>query len=461
MRASSPASKDLWTLFEVDEDWVRITEELQNRPVSYAYLAPYILTNPSTPCRKTPSPANLFLSAKPSSEVLAPSPPISALSVRIETEYNEGAMETLTDSESTVNHIITPNMEDEDPFALDGVWHDSPVRQSRFGASPTDSARNPRIRRPFPLTLGSSNKSRPSSYSSLTLADEGADYSPPISPSPAGRSRKSPKLLSPIAIASPGVQQARRRSASGPPDITPPRAKRASHGRPDFPPTPLDLESALEDFLACCGERSSDLETGSFSDSDGESMSDTDLFYQRPKSFGYTSSEDEGRTEAFLSGVSTFPLPLPREYTPPRHRPASTQLLGLGIDLGSPTIFSLGSSETPVTPPPMHRRQLLPSLPIVPTPTSRHKADRRPPVKLPSNHSFLQSLSRGEEPFLTSPSSSITSCPVSPAGQVSSLGPYSSGGSASSAGSGSSGRSLPKRGAIPASWKLFAATNRI
>lgn len=191
------------------------------------------------------------------------------------------------------------------------------------------------------------------------------------------------------------------------------------------------------------------------SDSDSDGLLDADLFYRRPNSSVYTSSADDSRAEEGGSVASAFPLPPTREHTPRRPHPASSRTLGLAIDMGSPTLFS-PEPATPVTPPPAHRRGLWPSLPIIPTRTStRNGQSARPRVKLPGDHSFLQSLSRGDEPAAMSPLSDAPSSPLSPASQVDSVS------SSRSSGSALSGESLPKQGAIPASWKLFAATNRI
>ena len=300
-------------------------------------------------------------------------------------------------------------------------------------------------RRPPPLNLSQPpRKRRPTSwyrhhpFAAPRLLFNEAQLSDESQPLPDS------SLLSPLPVLSPGVFRARQRSASTPSPKSGAFDQSASCSSenlrllpsalpavnpcdsPDSEGSDIDLECVLQELLASCGEvspryladyssgwsvdrkpspdpsvRSSSVESGS----DGHS-SDLDLGYD----------------------LTSFPLRLARKLLSP---------IQLSPQLRTPTtpprllnpfvITTAAASATPATPMRMNE-------------TSNWTP------KLRGNHSFLQTLSRGEDTSPVSYASTFpTNMPLSPSNSF-----RSSASSSASAGSGK----LPKRMGLPDMWKV-------
>jgi len=164
------------------------------------------------------------------------------------------------------------------------------------------------------------------------------------------------------------------------------------------PDDPINLVSVLEDLLASCGENTWMSDS---SESDSASSDDSSIC---PSAF------------LFPSPPSHLPYPLPN----------STHCLSsLSALKSAPAVLK----RVLCTPPP-RKGPLLPACPDTPYTSTREKTATS--VKLSGDHSFLFSMSRGEDvdrSDLRSPSSS--------------------------AGSSSSSRSLPSRKGLPKQWTTF------
>lgn len=464
-----PVWKGLYTLEEVNEAWVRAREEFLDR--SNRFERNVSVDSPATSIATkhevSSSPDYHILSARASSQLLVPTPEPELASKAEMTTVNE-----LPVSQSDQQGTFTPPGGFEDPFDLDSAW----IRS--LEATPRETL-SPNTHRPPPLNLLRSYKELPTP---LNHTHPYAYQEEPSSMSSATRMKlpDHPILLSPLPIPSPGVWEARRVSAPG---ATSPSG-RAQRAEPHVYESELrwaqncafstnamvDLESAMEELLASAGERSADIlwlgdstlssPTSSHSEHD---MSETELFFMRPLSrlSRRPKHEDVGNDAGW-----SFPLPPVRpsrfDTLPPR--PPREDDMGLGLfhspdfdegelvihdDLGSP-VESSPPPETPRTPDPCVSRISAAS------PPRKKRRERTWKPQLTGDHSFLEALSRGEDPTAMSPVSEASTGPLSPLSPISqlSLG-VSSEGSVSSSRSSSSRKRLPKRTPLPETWKTF------
>ena len=446
VKAQNPERKGLYTLPEVNEEWEMMKEEARERQLRFDFHAP---ASPSPLRFQTPSPVYTLSSANASSDVLVPSPrPITASSTTEDT-----LDEVLTDSDSNPHHVTTPPMEEEDPFSLDDAWTfdvEMRSRQTFLDLSPTRPAKG---RRPPPLDLALSI--RPQQHCLPTIS-----RTPTSSPRYTDPDAQT-GLLSPLPIISPGVVNARRRIASGSPQ-TLPQTKRRSREldwqqRDAESNEPIDLESALNEFLTCCGERPSRTERLSGCSTFSSDSENDDLFYLRPESFASTMDREERGLVALA-----FPLPPSRQSAPPR--PARDDDMGLGalsalsnMGVGFGLTFPAEISPsliTPRTPLSLISAGNFASLPLPRSPVVQMTRERSWKPILRSNHSFLQSMSRGEDVGMRHEQEqtrrSESSMSHASSGSYSSFGTSTS---SESRGSSRSGRSLPRRAALPEGWK--------
>lgn len=477
---NDPEIKGLYPIMEVEEELVGLGDYLPSR----LRESEGALSAGSSPSLLAPSPMPFYdsplyhlPSARASSQLLVPSPIHLDESLDLTDADGDVAM---SDEAHSPQQLLTPSVEEEDPFAFDGPCLGSGSRSPELIFQPR--SKRDRNHRPAPLILNQSYKNWPAApHSTHPYAGEGPDL-----PKDAIQTRRilnSPPLLSPLPIASPGVLTARQRSFSGqPPESISPKANgRFEDGQTEWvhrrackQEADVDLEFAMEELLATAGERHADifwlhaLTTGSSSSSSSRSssmvssesegeMSDADLFFRQPRGSRSLDTSD-------LVLAASFPLPptrsssldMERAITPVR--PPRAEDMGLSSILhyrddellGSPIQIS-PAVETPRTP----ENQLMSrfSTPSpVPTRPAKERQGWKP--KLSGDHSFLQAMSRGEDApsdayRAASPVESLDGGLMSPISQFSSIGSDSSGSSCSSR------RSLPRRGGLPDPWRRF------
>jgi len=454
IRAQAPERKGLYTLAEVDEDWEMLKEQIREKQLRKEHRN---LSSPSPLRFRSPSPIYSLSSARASSNALAPSPEPSCA------VFEDGLEEVLTDSDSSHHQVVTPQLEAEDPFALKGAWDDN--SDTRFTQTFLDlsPSRPPKGRRPPPLDLALSIRKH---SASLPLISQ----SPPSSMLGQEDTELATGLLSPLPISSPGVANTRRRATSGPPR-SPPKSKRRSKEydwqvRDLQPAEPVDLESALNDFLTCCGERPSRTDRSSPYSTFSSDTDNDGLFHLRSESFAESSDDEHRGTIA-----SAFPLPPSRQRVP--FRPSREDDMGLGplsalsdlalgFGLDSPAQFS-SDLTTPRTPPSLGSAFVLSLPPPPPSQAVRMTREKTWAPALQGDHSFLRSMSAGEDVSMaqdqirrSGSSMSYNSFDSSSSGGTTdSSGRSGSRGSSSSGSSASSRRSLPRRAPLPDSWKVY------
>lgn len=474
---NDPEIKGLYPIMEEEDEWVGLSHNVLSRLRQLEGISPANSSASSV----TPSPAPMsyspiyqLSSARASSQLLAPSP---IREVDAPVDVDDDGDVVMSDLGNSPQHVLTPHSEDEDPFAFDAVWGEPPSTSPELVAQ--SSSRRDRSHRPPPLNLAKPHKKRSSAYYSVhPFAREGRE-SFSIGSSPTQDiTEMSPPLLSPLPIASPGVIKARRRSSSGKTtkEASPKSKKRRSKQRqPDWLPREeysleggVDLESAMEELLASAGERNTDIfwlgsdesssrsssSTAEMSISTSESegiMSDSELFYRRPKSSHYSNKSDRELAAA-------FPLPPIRaaslDYSPAR--PSRAEDMGIGAFVS----YEQGLLASPIQISPVLETPRTPDNQLVsrfstPSPLPTKTKERRGWMpRLSGDHSFLHAMSRGEDPprepmSLASPVESDASGLLSPISQFSSIGSDSSGSSTSSR------THLPKRTSLPDQWKMF------
>lgn len=399
----------------------------------------------------TPSPVYLLPSAMASSQALSPSPVREHVSSD-EMDIDGGRRRSSCDSDNTVDpqlELTTPQTEDEDPFNYDSLWETvsrsiNTANQPRlFPSAPLLSsvlepyAPGPcKTHRPPPLDLSSSALRSRASSGATTAAG----------------------LLSPMPILSPGVYKARKNGQST-------TANRKSQS------VNVNLESALGELLASCGfEQDPDSSDDNWSPDSFSSSPKRVLDYSTMPlpPVPHASQRD-------LTVMMSFPLPPARPtrlhdmglgaHPSPAYGP-SQQDVAYDVDT-SPSVAS-PNLVTPTTPLNNTWAASSGGLGGLNIDLGGHRLESSFPscswrsTTLESNHSFLQSLSRGEDPLpsaypqagrsiRTLSSSSGLQTPTSP---YSSNGSLLSGrtGSSKSSRSSSSGR-LPKRATLPEVWK--------